>query len=599
MDNFNSDLVLHIIQYLNVVDSGRLATAAQRYYYLVHQYRKIRGPQLVTASSWDKSTFQQRPPKDVVTQPLNQLQMPPNLVLAFNTTRGSIHRELPRHLPPNAIVVGACAHNIQVSLGQDNVECKSNASVMYASFPGADIVPFCLETTSPTGLEHEITSLQSFLTNRAEERCSTESNDTTNNADNNNDNSNYSRQEYHQQRHQHHKEVSHYWKAVIVYACGHGAAFVESFVSTIQQTLPHAAIVGGICSQGYVSDRQRSMEELQAMSVRQLRDLLNQRYGGSNGLSFVEKSELVHHIYQLQQCHLQDTKQHNNNSNSRYIPLHPAEDCVFGVVLGGDAPVRSVVSRGVRSIIQGTPQPSSPYVVRGVTLARPEDPDFIFQGNEMQPIHMIHTVYNKATGITITASELMARIMTASEFIGIKRANEDGFELHMLSPYGQAVQSLLILTDGSDAQMQSLEGAEIDFFCLNGDACCEDMEETMNKLKEQTQGEEILGAVMYSCSGRGPGKGNLIREDMADATRFCGVFPKVPCLGFYAGGEVGPLALAGNEKVFQTGKATVQGFTAVFCLFIVPVPEKLNYNLDDCRANVVQFIKDQLWGASR
>ena len=50
----------------------------------------------------------------------------------------------------------------------------------------------------------------------------------------------------------------------------------------------------------------------------------------------------------------------------------------------------------------------------------------------------------------------------------------------------------------------SLQNAEIDFFALDGESCMEDMDMTMSKLKEQTSGEEILGAVMFSCNGRGP-----------------------------------------------------------------------------------------------
>jgi hypothetical protein len=68
----------------------------------------------------------------------------------------------------------------------------------------------------------------------------------------------------------------------------------------------------------------------------------------------------------------------------------------------------------------------------------------------------------------------------------------------------------------------------------------------------------------------------------------------VPCLGFYAGGEIGPMALAGNENVFQTGRASVQGFTAVFCLFIVPVVERQRQMLDDCNENVNRFVATRL-----
>ena len=122
----------------------------------------------------------------------------------------------------------------------------------------------------------------------------------------------------------------------------------------------------------------------------------------------------------------------------------------------------------------------------------------------------------------------------------------------------EQINMFVVVTDGSEASEESLKGAELDFFTLNGKACMEDMDRTMVKLSEQTKGEEILGALMYTCCGRGP-KPGLIPERMSDATRFANVFPNVPCLGFYANGEFGPLALAGNEDVFQVGRSTHQG----------------------------------------
>lgn len=540
IDGLDYNNVLNVIEYLNVVDSGRLATTAKRYFYLVQEYRRLRGPEVVTVSSYDCTTFEQRPAAVVASEPISKLQKAPNLVLAFNTTRSTLDEELPKRLPPDTVVLGACAHSIQVNLGAYNVESKSNASVMYASLPEADILPFSFE------MGYHESELEVFL---ARLECNEHPDD--------------------------------HWKAVIVYASGSGAALAESFVSKVQAKLPNAAIVGGICGQGYVSKPKKNKSDLQRMTIRQLVSLLRQ-LGGPPDFNAVEKSDLVDHVWNLQS---------RSNSN---ISLYHAEDAVFGVVLGGNVPVRSVVSRGVKSMTHGTPQPTSPYVVKKVTLTRPEDPDFLFRGNDLQPIHMIQEITNTDTGTTITAMDLMTQAVDDAEFIGIKRPQDDGFELHMISPYCQATNSFLIMTDGSEAQQQSLDGAEIDFFSLSGEACCQDMDHTMNMLREQTRGEEILGAVMYSCSGRGPRPGGLIPEHMADANRFAKVFPDVPCLGYYAGGEIGPLALAGNQKVFRTGKATVQGFTAVFCLFIVPVVKSRDYRLDDSPDAVRHFVQSRL-----
>merc|ERR1712232_1178920 len=311
----------------------------------------------------------------------------------------------------------------------------------------------------------------------------------------------------------------------------------------MQQTLPNTAIVGGICSAGYVSKKStggiKTKEELSQMTTRQLKNL-NRSLGGDDTQNFVEKSELVDHVY-----HKLDKKQQSGQASSA---ITFCDDAVFGVILGGDAPVKSMVSRGVESVLQGPVQPTSPFVVQTVELAEPGDDTYLFRGDNLKPMHMIQKIRNTETGKVLEAPEMIHQVAQTADFIGLKRPGSDGFELHMMTPYCQMAQQFLIMTNGSQEEIQTLQDAEIDFFKLTGAACLADMDTTVSKLKEQTAGEKILGAVMYSCNGRGPQRGGLIAETMADATRFSNGFPNVPCLGFYAGGEIGPLALAGNEK---------------------------------------------------
>ncbi|KAL3935110.1 MAG: hypothetical protein SGBAC_009302 [Bacillariaceae sp.] len=542
MEDFNSDLVLHTVQYLNAMDAGRLAATAKRYYYLVNQYQKLRGPELVTSSSWDPSTKEQVGSKEVVQQGIEGLQKKPNLILAFNSPRSALSDELPRRFRGSTdnIILGAIAGDIQVNQ-LSNVEHKSNASVMFASFPNAELVPFAINYGPQ--MEEDIQSLKQKIQQSTDER---------------------------------------WWKAMIVYACGHGSSHAEAFVATMQQSLPNAAIVGGICAAGYVSKftGTKTKDELSQMSTRQLKNL-NRSLGGDVNQAFVEKSELVDYVSQLCQ-----TRQLSSQASS----LVHCEDTVFGVVMGGDAPVKSMVSRGVESVLQGPVQPTSPYLVETVKLARPGDDAYLFRGDDLKPMHMIQQIRNTETGKVLAAAEMINQVAQTADFIGLKRPGSDGFELHIMTPYCQMAQQFLIMTNGSQEEIATMRDAEIDFFKLTGEACLADMDTTVSKLKEQTTGEKVLGAVMYSCNGRGPQRGGLIAEAMADASRFSKGFPNVPCLGFYAGGEIGPLALAGNEKVFQTGRVAVQGFTAVFALFIVPDVERPeSYHLDDNDDNVCQF----------
>lgn len=180
-------------------------------------------------------------------------------------------------------------------------------------------------------------------------------------------------------------------------------------------------------------------------------------------------------------------------------------------------------------------------------------------------------------------------------------------------------------------RVSSLIGANIDFYDLDGPACVYDMDDAMACLKEQTKHSTILGGIMFSCNGRGPNSSSMISIDMADATIFEKYFPKIQCVGMYAYGEIGPIALAGTIRrqdqqqqtsssyrgqhqlkndskvrdmvgnpppyqqytVFNQGNSCLQGFTAVFSLFIVP-NEYHKEQFDDSTESIEAFIQKQL-----
>lgn len=93
---------------------------------------------------------------------------------------------------------------------------------------------------------------------------------------------------------------------------------------------------------------------------------------------------------------------------------------------------------------------------------------------------------------------------------------------------------------------------------------------------------------------------------MADAQSFSKAFRgEVPCVGFYAGGEIGPLATAAPsnpqgpvKNLFQRGKAALQGFTAVFALFIAPKVDLGHVQIDDSPEHVSKFIQKHLSGST-
>ncbi|KAL3910264.1 MAG: hypothetical protein SGILL_007761 [Bacillariaceae sp.] len=472
LSNLSADLTLQIVKFLNVKDSGRLAATCQRQFYLVQQYREQRGAELVVAANGDTEATipsERFNSEKVIQKCVASLQSRPNLALSFTShdralqsSSRCLHEiasiDADKH---QAVVLGTVApaiqNNIAESGGVSSIEHSSTVSTMMAHFPQAKLVPFAIQNRRRSG-EVEMQVLERRL--QAEDPTT--------------------------------------WKAMIVYAGGSGVEVVEQFVSRMQQSMPNASIVGGISGMGYVSRTPWTREFLSGLSIAQL-----QGFPECVGRQFIEKREMV-------DCILE------NASDGPLI----VRNGIYGVVLGGAAPVRSMVSRGVKSVFQGKPKPFSNFTVHETKTVEPADDDYLFDGDDanLKPYHLISEIKDTDTNEVMTCTQFFAKSnLRESEFIGIKRDGYDGFELEGLSPYSQQLGAFLIHTDGSERQTETLLNAQLDFFFLDGEACMEDMDETVDKLKEQTQGEEILGALMFSCNGRGPESGYLIPEDMADA----------------------------------------------------------------------------------
>ena len=89
----------------------------------------------------------------------------------------------------------------------------------------------------------------------------------------------------------------------------------------------------------------------------------------------------------------------------------------------------------------------------------------------------------------------------------------------------------------------------------------------------------------------------------ADSSRFSTRFPNVPCVGFFAGGEIGPRATVGGtgvEGVLRRGVVELQGFTVVFALFIVPARSEtdiMRRRIDDGLESVMRHMREKMSGA--
>jgi small ligand-binding sensory domain FIST len=104
-----------------------------------------------------------------------------------------------------------------------------------------------------------------------------------------------------------------------------------------------------------------------------------------------------------------------------------------------------------------------------------------------------------------------------------------------------------------DDEPMSVEGWKMKFFQLDPDACKRDLKNSLQEVERQLaqQGKELLGGLMFSCSGRGPDD-RFFGIRSADATIYSQIFPDAPLLGFYAGGEIGPQAMAIDDETKAT-----------------------------------------------
>ena len=104
-------------------------------------------------------------------------------------------------------------------------------------------------------------------------------------------------------------------------------------VRELQEAFPDAAICGGICENGSISNPRTASE----MSVRELKKAIKASSSSEAALQGItERRELV--------------ELYNTSVPLKVRSTTVVSDGIFGVAMGGNVPVRSIVSRGVRSL---------------------------------------------------------------------------------------------------------------------------------------------------------------------------------------------------------------------------------------------------------
>jgi len=131
----------------------------------------------------------------------------------------------------------------------------------------------------------------------------------------------------------------------------------------------------------------------------------------------------------------------------------------------------------------------------------------------------------------------------------------------------------LISPSQNDAGLLVVEEAKQGDFLrlgkLSPHACKRDVQGRLQALghaKDVTK-NPAAGAFLFSCAGRGR---QFYGEQDVDSNAFTAGFPRVPLAGFFAGGELGPVARIGMDPSHVTEAAChseFQGFTSVFGVF--------------------------------
>ena len=170
------------------------------------------------------------------------------------------------------------------------------------------------------------------------------------------------------------------------------------------------------------------------------------------------------------------------------------------------------------------------------------------QGVERPALDFIQEGYNRAQ---------------AMPFIGITRDVAEGFALHDVRGATEGGDVVI----GTDALAP---GHFVQVFMLDAESTKEDLKQRLEAAKRAcaNQSKQVLGGLLFTCGGRG---NRFYKAKDVETSIFKDAMPNIGMSGVFAGGEIGPEALAAlpADSTFRRG-AQIQGFTAVFGIFFVP-----------------------------
>lgn len=228
-------------------------------------------------------------------------------------------------------------------------------------------------------------------------------------------------------------------------------------------------------------------------------------------------------------------------SNGLFCDDHYYEEGSVGVALSGPVQIKSVVAQGCRPVgpifrvVEGQ---------RNVILDIEPEVDEVGsdRGHKNTPLECLQELLQELT-------EEERELAQHSLFVGVAHS-AFRFEL------GQGdflIRNLVGIDPRGGAVAigdRVRSGQRIQFHLRDGDTSTADLTDLLERYRE-AQSEQPVGALMFSCLGRGEDLYDRPHHDSSLFRRFLG---DVPVSGFFCAGEIGPIG----------GSTYLHGYTAVF-----------------------------------
>lgn len=236
------------------------------------------------------------------------------------------------------------------------------------------------------------------------------------------------------------------------------------------------------------------------------------------------------------------------NSLFYYTPEHQAphvlNEGTIGVALSGNIVVETIVAQGCKPI-------GKPYQItkgeRNIIL------ELATESASKPPLVILQELIN-------SLDEQERELAQNSLFLGIAR---DEFKSE-LSQGDFLIRNLL----GVDPRMGAIAvgdrirpGQRVQFHLRDSNTSAEDLELLLSHYqREQSHPNSLIGALLFSCLGRGE---RLYNQPNFDSELFRRYFPDIPLGGFFCNGEIGPVS----------GSIFLHGYTSAFGIFSQPNEE--------------------------